>query len=109
MGRGFACDDGWFDLVDELARKLQAAADSGRIAQPIAEQVKEKFGELRFYLSEMTPGARELIDEAGERSAVTCEVCGAPGVLRRQRGVQTLCDLHAAVASTIVKPQPKQP
>ena len=102
MARGFTCDDGWFPLIDELCAKLQAAVDSGRIRQPVAQQVKEKFGTLRFYLSDLTPETRAFIDEAEKRSAVTCEVCGTPGILRRQRGVQTVYDLHAEPGSSIV-------
>ena len=95
MGRGFSCDDGWFALIDDLCLKLQAAADSGQIQQPVVEQVKEKFGELRFYAWPQSLPARALIAQARALSAVTCEVCGAAGVLRYLHGFQTVCDLHA--------------
>ena len=41
MGRGFTCGDGWFELVDQLCRDVQTAADAGEIRQPLARQVKE--------------------------------------------------------------------
>ena len=112
MGRGFACEDGWFDLIDGLCAKLQAAADAGEIRQPVANQVKQKFGELRFYVFPNEPLVRSLTDAPREQSAVTCQICGAPGVLCAQRGVQTVCDVHAEPGSSIVTPDepwPKPP
>lgn len=48
---GFSCGDGWFALIDQLCTNLQECVDAGTIPQPVAVQVKEKFGELRFYLA----------------------------------------------------------
>lgn len=95
MPWGFDCGDGWFLLVDELCASLQAAADVGRMDQPVAAQVKEKFGSLRFRLSGMPQEARPLIGRAQDRSMETCETCGAPGVLRENGYHVTRCDLHA--------------
>jgi len=39
---------GWFDLLDALCRSLQAETSNGG-PQVVAQQVKEKFGGLRFY------------------------------------------------------------
>ena len=109
MGGGFSCDDGWFGLIDELCAKLQAAVAAGKILQPVTDQVKQKFGELRFYVSPQSLTTEALIAQARTRSAVTCEVCGAAGVLRWQRGVLTVCDLYAEPGSTIVPPRPDRP
>ena len=49
---GFTCEDGWFMILDQLLARLQAAADRGRIRQPIVSQVKEKFGTLRCRLDD---------------------------------------------------------
>ena len=46
MPRGFECDDGWYSLIDALCVALQREADSGDGAQPIATEVKQKFGML---------------------------------------------------------------
>ncbi len=105
----FSCDDGWFDLIDELCAKLQAAVAAGEISQPFTDQVKQKFGELRFYAWPQSPLAEALIDRARARSAVTCEVCGAAGVVRYLHGFQTVCDLHAEAGSTIVPLQTGRP
>jgi hypothetical protein len=110
---GFSCEDGWFDLIDKLCANLQAAAEKGEIPQPVAEQVKQKFGELRFYVSTSSSAlTRTMIEATRAQSAVTCEVCGEPGVLRWQSGVQTVCDRHALPGSRIVvegEPRPRRP
>jgi hypothetical protein len=63
--------------------------------QVIATQVKEKFGTLRFYYwggDEYCSGVESM---AESMSAVTCEVCGSSGKLRRGGWWKTLCDHHA--------------
>lgn len=62
---------------------------------PKAAQVKEKFGTLSFYMTTGTDEIYDLIAEAEKKSAVTCEVCGEPGELRRGGWLKTLCDKHA--------------
>lgn len=62
---------------------------------PRASQVKEKFGTLRFYMSSSNDKIEKLIDEAERKSAITCEECGEPGVLRGGGWLKTLCDKHA--------------
>ncbi len=101
---GFTCDDGWFDLIDELSAQLQAAADTGRIAQPVAMQVKQKFGALRFYVRAGNAEIHELARRATEKSLVTCEVCGRWGTTRVSGGlVKTTCAAHALPDSRILK------
>ena len=59
---------------------------------PVALQVKESFGGLRFYLSQRTPEMVALIAENSEAYEKTCEVCGHPGENVEIRGWhQTLC------------------
>jgi hypothetical protein len=72
---GFDCGDGWFDLLHRLSAKLEAAGVT-------ADQVKEKYGTLRFYFSapaETYDAAEAAVDEAERESERTCEVCGRPG------------------------------
>jgi hypothetical protein len=40
MGFGFSCQDGWFDLIDELCATLQTGVDRGDFLQIKAVQVK---------------------------------------------------------------------
>lgn len=76
--------------VERKRLAMKAAAE----AIPVAEQVKEKFGTLRFYVREATPEQYAYITFAEAMSARVCEKCGAPGVQRSGGWVRTLCDLH---------------
>lgn len=76
MGRGFECGNGWFRLIDHGCALLQAQADRGGAPQPVAMQVKEKFGSLRFRLVEASPGTRTILDSVCALSAHICETCG---------------------------------
>jgi hypothetical protein len=58
---------------------------------PCASQVKEKFGTLRFYLTQGTEEMYAITDEAERKSAKTCEECGKPGKLRGHGWVYTRC------------------
>lgn len=58
------------------------------------DQVKEKFGTLRFY-SGVTDDIQKYIYLAERLSEVTCEVCGKPGELQSPRGwYSTVCKDH---------------
>ena len=62
--------------------------------QIVAHQVKEKFGELRFYYEggdEYCSGALAMAEAI---SVKTCEVCGAPGIRRGKGWIRTLCNEH---------------
>ena len=60
------------------------------------EQIKEKFGGLRFYYS----GGDEYIDGMVRMAEVwagtTCETCGNKGKRRDGGWIRTLCDTHEA-------------
>lgn len=54
MHWGFEHGDKWYDLINVLSAKIQNYIDwkernNTPIPQVVAEQVKEKFGTLRFY------------------------------------------------------------
>ena len=96
---GFGCNDGWFPLIDQLCHSIQNYIDYNSrpdrpIPQVVAEQVKEKFGSLRFYYQ----GGNELIHGmvwfAESMSYRICEVCGNPGTVREGGWIKTLCDQH---------------
>jgi hypothetical protein len=98
---GFECSDGWFDLIDELCGNIQSYIDNNShapdriIPQVTVDQVKEKFGTLRFY----TTGGDRLIDGmiwfAESMSGRICETCGAPGKTRGRGYIYTACNEHA--------------
>ena len=59
---------------------------------PRASQVKEKYGELCFYMTSATDEMFKLIDQAERESKTICEDCGQPGKLRKGSWLRTLCD-----------------
>jgi len=72
---GFECGDGWFDLIKRLSERLKEISErTGGDIQ--AEQVKEKYGTLRFYINGGDEEAYKAIDRAERESSHTCELCG---------------------------------
>jgi len=86
------CGPGWQGIIDPLVAK--ATELGARV-----DQIKEKFGELRFYFTSGqtdTDALEEMIEAAEEASKHTCEMCGKPGVLMRSKHwYKTLCKEHA--------------
>ena len=83
---GFACGDGWFNLIDRLCANIQSHIDWKNkneevVSQVVVKQVKEKFGTLRFYISGGDEYIHGLVAMAESMSGVTCEKCGASGKL----------------------------
>ncbi len=87
LGWGFQCGDGWYGLLRRLSAKLEPLGVT-------AQQVKNKYGQLRFYLDvgiftdQQWDNVRDIIDEAEIESETTCATCGN---LATYAG---LCDLH---------------
>ena len=79
--------NGWFDLIDTLAERLQFWTDRRQAPQVIAEQVKEKLGVLEVYVDlasrndHITGEQKGMIRMASAMSERVCEVCGHPGWL----------------------------
>lgn len=70
-----------------------------KISQVVADQVKEKFGTLRFYVHGGNQYTNGVVSMAEAMSASTCEICGSPGKIRgggiRGGGwIYTACDEH---------------
>jgi hypothetical protein len=80
--------------IDEAKTKL----DEETLKVPVASQVKEKFGGLRFYVQAATDKHYQYISFAESMSYRTCEECGAPGKTYTDGWHTTLCDIHAAMA-----------
>lgn len=66
------------------------------IPQVTVEQVKEKYGTLRFYVSQYTHTIGALIHMAESMSAKTCETCGAPGKMTGRGWLSVRCREHTA-------------
>ena len=97
---GFAIGKGWYPLIEQLSAVIQNHIDNihkrneKTCPQVVVEQVKEKFGTLRFYYSGGDDYIRGVTSLAESMTAVTCEECGKPGRMREGRWLVTLCDEH---------------
>lgn len=95
---GFECGDGWFDLIDKLCESIQNYIDNNpntKCPQVVVDQVKEKFGGLRFYYTGGNDKIHGMVWFAESMSYRICETCGSPGKPRRSGWIRTLCDKHS--------------
>lgn len=86
--------DGWLPLIDSLCEHLR---DGPEEHIPIIEQIKEKFGGLRFYVDSATDKQFAKIRFAQELSFKICEKCSSMKdvTVRPLEGniwILTLCD-----------------
>lgn len=94
---GIECGAGWYKLLDELCADIIRLANEEGIPVPTVQQIKEKFGTLRFYMDVETDAMYERISEAELESSKTCERCGEPGSRTVVGGWHsTLCGEHLA-------------
>ena len=96
---GFECGDGWFNILDQLMGSIQHHIDWKNkkeevVAQVTLNQVKEKFGTLRFYYSGGDDYIDGLVTMAESMSGVTCEECGLPGTQTQGGWIKTACAAH---------------
>ena len=103
---GFECGDGWFNILDQLMSNIQHHIDWNnqnfekgykqykQVAQVTLDQVKEKFGTLRFYYTGGDDEISGMVRMAESMSGVTCEECGNPGKCRGSGWMYTACDTH---------------
>jgi hypothetical protein len=96
---GFAVGKGWYTVLEILCDNIQHHIDwkvkqGQEIAQVEVNQIKEKFGGLRFYY---TGGDDEISGMVRMAEAFTdklCEECGSIGQRRGGGWIRTLCDAH---------------
>jgi hypothetical protein len=96
---GFECNDGWFDMIDELSSKIEPIIkkfkeENPDTPHPRAIQVKEKFGSLRFYMTSYLDEIDKILDKYEDISETICEECGAPNSSVRSKSgwLRCLCD-----------------
>ncbi len=85
------------DVTAEEVEEKKLAMEEAEKQIPVAVQIKEKFGGLRFYTGPATEQHRNYITFAESMSYRTCEECGAPGKRYTDGWHRTLCDIHAAM------------
>ena len=97
MSYGFDCGDGWYNLLYELSAQLETyCQEHPEVDTLVAMQVKQKFGELRFYVNPHIPVAQRMIDAVIEKSRQTCELTGQPGAKCSWQGYYRTLSLEKA-------------
>jgi hypothetical protein len=110
---GFETGDGWFTILDRLCANIQGHIDwrnrqraellennphdlpiPDEIPQVVAEQVKEKYGTLRFYYRGGDEYIRGLVSMAEAITEFTCEVCGDRGEANESGWISVRCEQH---------------
>jgi ribosomal protein S27E len=114
---GFEHGDGWYNIINQLCNNIQHHIDWSHkshesdlkwneehpenqrevrkiCSQVVAEQVKEKFGTLRFYYQGGDDTVDGMVQMAEAMTEVTCEKCGSPATRRSGGWIRTLCDIH---------------
>lgn len=106
-GRWIGHRKGWYPLVIRLDEALAAVDPNYEI-----EQVKEKYGALRFYFCseiDREDGRQQwqqmetLVEAAESESTKICEECGSRTDVRQRKfsyRIETLCELCAATYSS---------
>ena len=79
------------ELIDLPLREIKECP------QVTLDQVKEKFGTLRFYYTGGDDYISGLVSMAESMSGVTCEECGKPGTSTRGGWIKTACKEHGGV------------
>ena len=99
---GFECGDGWFPILNQLMGNIQHHIDwknreSEVVPHVTLDQVKEKFGTLRFYYTGGDDYISGLVSMAESMSGVLCETCGKPGTSTRGGWIKTACKEHGGI------------
>jgi hypothetical protein len=84
-------------ITQEEIDTAKAKLDEEELKVPVASQVKQKFGSLRFYVNAATEKHYNYISFAESMSHYICEECGSPGKTYTDGWHSTLCDIHAAM------------
>lgn len=113
---GFAIGEGWYHIIEELMleidhytkwrrnmraddlKKIRAKNKDITLTPKVEwiqiEQIKEKFGGLRFYYQGGDDEISGMVIMAERWANNTCETCGNKGERRSGGWIRTLCDFH---------------
>jgi hypothetical protein len=111
---GIAVGSGWWLIIEKLCESIQSHINwknqqfekyghGTEIPQVVVEQIKEKFGGLRFYYQGGDEYVNGMVRLAEAWADATCEVCGEPGKRRSGGWIRTLCDTHEEERQAIIR------
>lgn len=110
---GFAVGAGWYPILESLCTNIQSHIDWSvkqglPITQVVVEQIKEKFGGLRFYYQGGDDQIHGMVRMAEAWADIACEECGGIGKRRGSGWVRTLCDFHLAEREALATDQARK-
>lgn len=110
---GFAVGAGWYPILEALCSNIQHYIDWKNrekevVPQVVVEQIKEKFGGLRFYYNGGDDEISGMVRMAEAWADVACEECGGIGKRRGGGWIRTLCDLHEAERQARIEEQARK-
>lgn len=129
MPWGISVGNGWYSLIDSICIFIRNLEENNKDIKIVADQVKEKFGSLRFYyhlegklkprklLKQKIESDLELedrrnviidrldgaIDLAYYLSIRTCEDCGAPATIQTKGYISNICEDCSELRKEIMK------
>lgn len=88
---GIDVHKGWRPLVEPIIERIQELNEQGSAIEIL--QIKEKFGDLEFYVQNATQEICDMIKTAQKQAGHICEQCGKPAekVVSTDRWCYTLC------------------
>lgn len=102
--------DGWFEIIDEGSLLLEEYTSKYPNVKVKVAQIKEKFGEMRFYYDGSNDEyVKEIVNMMEEAANNTCERCGiyCNEKVKKTLWVKTMCnncyDLHMVENINIIK------
>ena len=95
----FAVGKGWWPILESLCANIQSHIDwkarQGQfIPQVVVEQIKEKFGGLRFYYNGGDATVAGMVRMTEEWANLSCEECGDRATKKTTGWIKNLCETH---------------
>ena len=99
---GIAVGPGWWPIIENLCATIQGHIDwwnknhdkHPAVEQVVVGQIKEKFGELRFYYDGGDDRVYGMVRMAENWAAHICEDCGNKATKKTTGWIKTVCDQH---------------
>lgn len=96
---GFAVGPGWWPIIKSLCELIQHHIDwkakQGHVVpQVTVDQIKEKFGGLRFYYEGGDDAIDGMVSMAESWAVHSCEDCGNVATKHTSGWIRNLCDAH---------------
>jgi hypothetical protein len=110
---GFAVGAGWWPIIKSLCSQIDAYTKwrnntreallkdnphkhkiPAAVPQVVVQQIKEKFGGLRFYYNGGDEHISGMVRMAESWAGYSCEECGVPGERTEGGWIKTLCEKH---------------